>query len=96
MKIANVEKKLVDKLVEQCTENIDGNQMIYNATLNSHRKVCNCCTTSIVLLAIAFLIIIGIRSAFFFIGTYNNTSTNTNIKTRAIIYYTYKWEVLNK
>ena len=66
MKIANVEKKSVDKLVEQYTENIDGNQMIYNATLNSHRKVCNCCTTSIVLLAIASLIIIGIRSAFFF------------------------------
>ena len=27
-------KKLIDRLVEECSENIDGNEMIYNATLN--------------------------------------------------------------
>ena len=27
-------KKLVDKLVEECSENIDGNEMIYNGTGN--------------------------------------------------------------
>ena len=27
-------KKLVDKLVEECSENIDGNEMIYSNTLN--------------------------------------------------------------
>ena len=33
-------KKLVDKLVEECGENINGNKMIYNVTLNDYRKVC--------------------------------------------------------
>ena len=27
-------KKLIDRLVEECSENIDGNEIIYNATLN--------------------------------------------------------------
>ena len=26
--------KLVDKLVEECSDNIDGNEMIYNGNLN--------------------------------------------------------------
>ena len=29
-------KKLADKLVEECSENIDGNEMIYNGTLNDY------------------------------------------------------------
>ena len=29
-------KKLVDKLVDECTENIDGNKMIYNGTLHDY------------------------------------------------------------
>ena len=33
-------KKLVDKLVEECSENIDGNKMIYN----DYGNVCNSCT----------------------------------------------------
>ena len=36
--------KIVDKLVEECTENIDGNKMLYNETLNAiplNGKVCN-------------------------------------------------------
>ena len=37
-------KKLVDKLVEECGENIVGNEMIYNGTLNDSRNVCNSCT----------------------------------------------------
>ena len=36
--------------VEQCSENIDRNEMIYNTTLND--KVCNSCTIHIVFLAI--------------------------------------------
>ena len=34
MKIVNIEKKLINKLVEECSENIDGNKMIYNETGN--------------------------------------------------------------
>ena len=28
-------KRLIDKLVEECNENIDGNEMTYNGTLNA-------------------------------------------------------------
>ena len=55
-------KKLVDKLVEECSENIDGNKMIYN----DYGNLCNSCTIYIVLFAIAFLIIIDITSAYFY------------------------------
>ena len=34
--------KLVDELVGECIENIDGNKMIYNETLNEN--TCNSCT----------------------------------------------------
>ena len=41
MKIGSVEKKSVDKLVEQCSENSDGNEVIiiiiYNTTSNKNR-----------------------------------------------------------
>ena len=35
--------KLVDKLVEKCSENIYGNKIIYNGTLNGYERVCNSC-----------------------------------------------------
>ena len=37
-------KELVDKLVEKCRENIDGNQLIYNGALNGYENSCNSCT----------------------------------------------------
>ena len=33
-------KELISKLVEECSENIDENELIYNETLNDHRRVC--------------------------------------------------------
>ena len=57
-------KRVIDKLVEGCSENIDGSKMIYNQTLNGHRKVCNFCTIYIVSLVIAFLMIICISNEF--------------------------------
>ena len=45
-------KKLVDRLAEECSENIDGNKMIYYGTLNDYGKICNSCTVYIVLLVI--------------------------------------------
>ena len=57
-------KKLVDKLVEEYSENIDENEMIYNETLNDYENVCNSCTTYIVLFFIAVLIITEIGSAY--------------------------------
>ena len=42
-------KRLTDKLVEECSENIDGNKMIYNDTLNDYGKICGSCTIYILL-----------------------------------------------
>ena len=69
MKIV-IRKKLVDKLAEECSENIHGNKIIYNGTLNCDENVCNFCTVYIVLFAIAFLIIIRISSAYFYFHWY--------------------------
>ena len=54
-------KKLVNNLVEECSENLDENEMI-TVTLNNCGSVCSPCTTCILLFAIDFLIIIGISS----------------------------------
>ena len=43
-------KRLIDKLVEECSENIGGNETIHN----DYAKVSNSCTIYIVLFAIAF------------------------------------------
>ena len=62
-------KKLVDKLVEECSEDINGNKMIHIVTLNDYGIVCHSCTIYTVLLVIVFLII-SISSAFvILIGT---------------------------
>ena len=31
-------KRLIDKLVEECSEDINGNEMIHNMVLNDHKK----------------------------------------------------------
>ena len=66
MKIVSAEKKLVDKLVEECSENIDGNEM----THNDYENICNSCTIYIILFVIAFLIIISISSVFIYFHWY--------------------------
>ena len=45
-------KRLVDKLVEECSENIDEkemhpNEMIYNSALNDYEQICRSCTVYI-------------------------------------------------
>ena len=55
-------KRLIGKLTEECSRNIDGNQMIYNGTLNDYRKKCNSCSVYIVLLVISFIISVSISS----------------------------------
>ena len=62
--------KLVDKLVEELSEKIDGNEMIYNKTLNDYKKIFYSCTLYKALFAIAFLIIIDISSAFLYFCWY--------------------------
>ena len=55
-------KELIPKLVEKWCKNIDRNEMIRN----DYRNVCNSCTIFIELFVIAFLIFIGIISAYFY------------------------------
>ena len=57
-------KKLVDRLAEECSENINENKMIYNGTLNDYGKICNSFTVCIILLVIFFIMSIGISSVF--------------------------------
>ena len=62
-------KRLIDKLVEECSENIDRNKMIYNVILNAIpfndcEKKCNSCTVYIILLVIFFIVNIRISSVF--------------------------------
>ena len=54
-------KKIIVKLVEECSENIDGNEMLYNETLDiisssDNNKTSNSCIVYIVLFSV-FLII---------------------------------------
>ena len=57
-------------VVEKYDEDIDGNEMVYNKTLfNSEldRRACKSCTLYVILLIIAFIIIMGISSACFYL-----------------------------
>ena len=82
-------KKLVDKLVEECSENIDENEMI-SVTLNDYEKLCGSCTIYIVLFVIALLITIGISSVFVYFHWYlkkiNTGVININPGTETVIY----------
>ena len=42
-------EKLANKLVEECSKNIDENEIIYNGTLNSYGNVSNSCIIYIIL-----------------------------------------------
>ena len=96
--------KLADKLVEESSENIDGNKMFHNETLdviplNDYKKVCNSCTIYIVLFAVFFITSICISNVSIYFQWYlrkNNVRIKFNPGTQTAIYYTYKWEILSK
>ena len=66
---------LADKLVEECSENIDRNKMLHNETLdviplsatplNDYEKMCNSCTIYIISFFVFF--IASIASVFFYL-----------------------------
>ena len=67
--------KLVDKLVEECIENIDANKMLNSETLdvipwNDYKKVCNSCAIYIVLFAVFFITSICISSVLIYFQWY--------------------------
>ena len=55
-------KEPFDKLVEKCSENINGNEMVHKTILSEN--VCNSCTIYIVLFVIFLTISIRISSVF--------------------------------
>ena len=61
-------RMLIDKLVQKCDKNIDGNKMVYNTTLNDYERASESCTLHIILLIITFIIItsIGIACIYFY------------------------------
>ena len=73
-------KRLIDKLLEECSENIDGNRIPHNETLNvipidvislnDYKKVCSSCTIYIVVFAIFFITNICISSVFIYFYWY--------------------------
>ena len=66
-------KRLADKLVEECTENIDEVKI---ASENEHKNKCSSCTLYIVLFSIIFAINIGI-GAYFVYYKYINRDKET-------------------
>ena len=77
MKNVNAEKKLIDKLVEECTENIKETKIDETLAKNEHR--CSSCTLYIVLFWIFFIfsvISIGIGTYFTYYKYMNHNKEN--------------------
>ena len=85
-------KRIVDKLVEECSENIDGNEMLYNKTLNAiplnaiplnvYKKVCNSCVIYIVLFVVFLIRSICVCCVFIYFHWYlkkDNITTNFSV-----------------
>ena len=85
-------KKIIDKLVEECSKNIYENEAIdvvpLNAIpvnvilLNFYKKVCNSCVVYIVLFVIFLINSVCIYSVFIYFHCYlkkDNISTNFNV-----------------
>ena len=58
-------KRLVDKLIEECTENIEETRLVEKTSAkNENKHKCSSCTVYIVLFSIFFIISIGIGYLF--------------------------------
>ena len=69
-------RKIVVSLVEECSRNIDENEMIYNETLdtirlNYYKKVCGSCAIYIVLFVVFLVTSLVISSAFIYFYWYS-------------------------
>ena len=75
-------KKIIGKLVEECSENINGNEMIYNETLNiisssDNNKTSDSCIVYIVLFSVFLIINISMAIYVYFFLYLKNESTNS-------------------
>ena len=74
-------KKKIDKLTEECSENINGNEMLYNGTLDiistsDNNKTSNSCIVYIVLFSVFLIINISMAIYIYFFIYLKNRSTN--------------------
>ena len=69
-KNCNCRKKIIDKLVEECNENIHGNEMLYNETLDiissNDNKTSNSCIVYIILFFVFLIISISMAIYVYF------------------------------
>ena len=73
-------KKLADKLLEECTQNIDEVKI---ASENEHKNKCSSCILYIVLLSIIFAIDIGIDAYFVWFFLYIFVTKNYFLSTHS-------------
>ena len=82
-------KRLNDKLVEECSKNID-EKKLHSNEINDYEKIFSSCSAYIVLLAIFFILSINISSVFVYFHWYLKKSstgvTNINLSAEASIY----------
>ena len=72
LKIVSVEQKLVDKLVEECTENVEEVKPAkYTLVENENKHKCRYFTLHIVLFSIMFAINVGIGTYFLYYKNMN-------------------------
>ena len=74
-------KKIIDKLMEECSENIDENKMLYNETLDiisssDNNKASDSCIVHIVLFSVFLIINISMAIHISFFVYLKNKSTN--------------------
>ena len=83
----NCRKRIIDKLIEECRENIDGNKMLYNKTLDViplsiYKKLCSSCMVYIVLFLVLLITRIYICCVFIYFYCYlkkDNIGTNFSV-----------------
>ena len=77
---------LIDKLIEECSENIDKNKMT-NVTLNKYKNICRSFTIYIIFLVVFLIISISISSVFLYFYCYlKKSNTNFILGTETTIY----------
>ena len=81
-KNCNCRKKIIDKLVKECSENTDGNEMLYNETLDiipsSDNKTSDSCVVYIKLFSVFLIISISMAIYVYFFLYLKNRSTNSH------------------
>ena len=63
-------KRIIYKLVEKCSENIDEHETLDAIPLNAYKKMCNYCMIYIVIFAVFFITSICISSVFIYSNWY--------------------------